>query len=119
MSVAFTVEGPVPSKSNHRHAAHAKNRAAWARIKQYEQEVGLSAIAAGAKKHLGSGEAHVTVLLLNQSLDVDNAAKVGVDALKGIAYPDDAPRFLRSVGVAWEEDDGPVRAEYRIRWAEA
>ena len=60
--------------------------------------------------------AHVQMLLVNQKLDIDNACKAAIDSLKNVAYPDDNPKFLRSVRVAIEEDDGPVRTEFRIFW---
>lgn len=114
MSIAFTVEGPVPSKSNYRHGA--KNRAGWARIIAYQQEVGLRAIVAGARKHAGKGKAQVKVLLVNQRCDLDNALKCPIDGLKGVAFKDDSPEHLEAIQVCQARDDGPVRAEYRIEW---
>jgi Holliday junction resolvase RusA-like endonuclease len=114
MMVSFTVPGRVPSKSNYRHSA--KQMAQWQRIKSYEQEVGLSAICAGARSHLGSGPARVKVLLVNQRLDLDNALKCPIDGLKGVAFVDDSPEHLEAVQVCQAKDDGPVRAEYRISW---
>lgn len=116
MSVSFTVPGPVPSKSNHRFSNTPEARAQWQRILQYQQDVGMSAMAAGARKHLGNGKARVKVLLVNQNLDLDNALKVGIDGLKNVAFPDDSGEFLDQVQVVWAEDDGPVRAEYRLEW---
>ena len=60
--------------------------------------------------------AHVNMLLINQRLDIDNACKAAIDGLKNVCYPDDSPEFLRSVRVAYEEDDGPVRTEFRVFW---
>ncbi len=115
MSVSFTVPGRCVSKSNFRYSRSEKSRREWSRIKSYEQDVGLSAIAAGARKYVGR-PTHINMLLVNQTLDVDNACKAAVDALKNVAFPDDNPKFLKSVRVAYEEDDGPVRCEFRISW---
>ena len=114
MSVSFTVPGPVPSKSNFRWSNTKESRAKWQRIKSYEQEVGLSAMVAGAKKH--SGKARVKVLLVNQKLDLDNSLKAPIDGLKAVAFEDDSPRYLDAVQVCWAEDSGPVRTEFRISW---
>ncbi len=115
MTVSFTVPGPVPSKSNFRRGGKDW-RTRWARIVQYEQEVGLAAMAAGAKKHLGKGPARVKVLLVNQTLDLDNSLKCPIDGLKGVAFKDDSPEHLEAVQVCQAKDAGPVRAEYRIEW---
>lgn len=112
---SFTVPGRAVSKSNYRFSRSEKSRREWARILQYQNDVGLSALAAGAKKHMGK-PAHIKMLLVNQRLDVDNAAKAAVDGLKNVAFPDDNPKFLRSVLVAFSEDDGPIRTEFRIAW---
>ncbi len=117
-SVSFTVPGRVPSKSNYRFANTDKAREQWRRILQYQQDVGMSALAAGAKKHLGKGKARVKVLLINQKCDLDNALKCPIDGLKNVAFYDDSGEYLDAVQVCWAEDDGPVRAEYRIEWDE-
>lgn len=114
MSVTFTVPGRVPSKANYRHSKETRSQ--WQRIKQYEQEVGLSAIAAGARqlRSYADGKARLKVLLVNQVCDLDNALKCPIDGLKGVAFPDDSPEHLEAVQVCWVEDEGPARVEYRI-----
>lgn len=114
--VSFTVPGRVPVKSNYRFTPDKKGREGWQRILSYQQEVGLSAIAAGAKKHMGSGKARVKVLLVNQVCDLDNALKSPIDGLKGVAFVDDSSKHLEAIQVCQMTDDGPVRAEYRIEW---
>ena len=114
-SVAFTVPGRVPSKSNFRRGGKGW-RDRWARIVAYEQEVGLSAICAGARQHMGSGPARVKVLLVNQRLDLDNALKCPIDGLKSVAFVDDSPEHLQAIQVSQATDDGPVRAEFRVEW---
>ncbi len=109
MNVSFTVPGRVPSKSNFRFANNPKAKAAWQRILQYQQEVGMEAMAAGAKKHMGKGKARVKVLLINQKVDLDNALKAPIDGLKHVAFVDDSGEYLDAVQVCWVEDDGPVR----------
>ncbi len=106
----------MPSKSNYRFANTDKAREQWRRILQYQQDVGMSALAAGAKKHLGKGKARVKVLLINQKCDLDNALKCPIDGLKNVAFYDDSGEYLEAVQVCWAEDDGPARAEYRIDW---
>jgi len=115
VSISFVVPGKAVSKSNFRYSRSEKSRREWSRILSYQNDVGLSAIAAGARRFMGK-RAHVNMLLVNQRLDVDNAAKACIDGLKNVAFPDDNPKFLRSVRVAYEEDDGEVRTEFRIRW---
>lgn len=83
---------------------------------QYEQEVGLSAIAAGAKKYLGTGKVYVRILLVNQPIDPDGIFKVALDGLKRVAYPDDSSKWVKGCQVVACEDEGPVRADYRIEW---
>lgn len=119
MSVTFTVPGKVPSKANFRHANTARAKAQWKRILDYQAEVGMSALAAGSRKHLGKGKARVKVLLVNQSCDLDNALKCPIDGLKNVAFPDDSGKYLGGVHVSWAEDDGPPRAEYRIEWGDS
>ena len=114
-SVSFTVPGVAPSKSNYRH--DAKSRHKWSAILQYQQLVGLSAMAAGAKKHSGKGRVYVRILLVNQPIDPDGIFKAAMDGLKHVAYPDDASRWVRGCQVVAEEDPGPVRAEFRIEWS--
>lgn len=115
-AIGFIVPGRVPSKSNFRWSNTAKCRALWKRILDYQQEVGLSALAAGAKKHMGKGKVRLKVLLVNQVCDLDNALKCPIDGLKNVAFADDSPEFIEAVQVCWTEDDGPVRTEFRISW---
>lgn len=117
MSISFTVPGRVPSKSNFRYSPTEKSRRAWQRIVQYQQEVGMAALAAGGKwpRH-GRSRARLKVLLVNQRVDLDNALKAPIDGLKGVVFPDDSPEFLGAVQVCWTKDDGPARVEYRIEW---
>ncbi len=119
MNVSFTVPGRVPSKSNFRFANNPKARSEWQRILQYQQEVGMEAMAAGTKTqaNLSKSKARVKVLLVNQDIDIDNGLKVILDGLKNVAFVDDSPKYLEAVQVCWAEDDGPVRAEYRIEWS--
>ncbi len=119
-SISFTVPGHVPSKANFRWSNTDKARREWRRILAYQQEVGLSALAAGvrqAKREAGKRKARVKVLLVNQHIDLDNALKCPIDGLKKVAFDDDSGKYLDAVQVCWEEDDGPVRAEYRIEWS--
>lgn len=117
MSVVFTVPGRVPSKSNYRHGR--MDGPAWGRIVSYQNDVGMSAIAAGAKKYMSTGKAVVKMLLVNQIIDCDNAMKI-IDGLKGIAFVDDGPKYLRGVQAyhADPDDSGP-RVEFRIEWETA
>ncbi len=118
-SISFTVPGRVPSKANFRWSNTDKARREWRRILAYQQEVGLSALAAGvkqARRANGKGKARVKVLLVNQVCDLDNALKAPIDGLKKVAFSDDSGKYLDAVQVCWTEDDGPVRAEYRIEW---
>ncbi len=115
-SISFVVPGRVPSKSNFRWSRKPDARLRWQAIVQYEQEVGMAAMAAGARKHASTGPARVKVLLVNQRLDLDNALKCPIDGLKGVAFVDDSPEHLEAVQVAQARDDGPARAEYRIEW---
>lgn len=116
MNVSFTVPGKAVSKSNYRHSA--KGRAEWSRVLQYQQLVGLSAMAAGAKKHMGSGRVFVRILLVNQPIDPDGIFKAALDGLKRVAYPDDSAKWVKGCQVVAETDDGPVRVEYRIEWGD-
>ena len=114
MSVSFTVPGRAVSKSNYRHSK--SNPLKWKRVLDYQQEVGLSAIAAGAKKRMGDGKVYVRILLVNQRIDPDGIFKVALDGLKRVAYPDDSAAWVRGCQVVATEDDGPVRTEFRIEW---
>ena len=114
MSVAFTVPGRAVSKSNYRHAK--SNALKWKRVLDYQQEIGLSALAAGAKKRMGDGKVFVRILLVNQRIDPDGIFKVALDGLKRVAYPDDSSKWVRGCQVVAVEDDGPVRTEFRIEW---
>jgi hypothetical protein len=112
VNVSFTVPGKAVSKSNYRHSA--KGRAEWSRVIQYQQLVGLSAIAAGAKRHMGTGRVYVRVLLVNQPIDPDEIFALIEGLYGGVLRREQT----RSIQVAWTEDGGPVRAEYRISWEE-
>lgn len=122
MSISFTVPGKTPSKSNFRWSAKdPKARQKWATLKQYEQLVGLSALAAGCKKnHVWElGRADVKITLVSQRLDVDNAAKVFLDGLRGVAFVDDSPKYVRSVTVAYSDELGAPEVYCRISWEDA
>ncbi len=116
MSVSFTVPGRVPSKSNYRKDGSKASRDLWRRIVAYEHDVGMAALAAGVRRFRGKGRARLKVLLVNQTLDLDNSLKCPVDGLKHVAFEDDSPSYLEAVQVCWAEDDGPARAEFRIEW---
>lgn len=117
MSISFVVPGKAISKSNYRHDSRNGRNGAWDRILAYQQDIGLSAIAAGAKRHMGKGKVYVRILLVNQPIDPDGIFKVAMDGLKRVAYPDDAAKWVRGCQViAADPDDGPVRAEFRISW---
>lgn len=93
---------------------------AWKRIMSYQNDVGMSAIAVGAKKHMNGGKAVVKMLLVNQIIDCDNASKAPLDGLKGIAFVDDGPKYLRGVqSYHADPDDGGPRVEFRISWEQA
>lgn len=117
-SVAFSVPGAVPSKSNYRKANTKASRELWKRIKKYESEVGQAAMAAGARRHMGRGKVELVVVLVNQALDLDNALKCPIDGLKHVAFEDDSPEHLDRVMVLWRQDAGDPRprVEYRIEW---
>ena len=120
-SVSFVVPGAVPPKSNYRNDGSPEMRRLWKRIKGYEDDVGMSAIAAGAKRHYGRGKAGVAMLLVNQTCDIDNATKCPIDGLKNVAFPDDKPEFLDRLHVEWTQDpdDPSPRIVYRVGWREA
>jgi Holliday junction resolvase RusA-like endonuclease len=118
--ISFTVPGRVPSKANFRWSNSARARQAWKQIKDYEHQVGLAALAAGAlgvrSKLKTSAKARVKVLLVNQKVDLDNALKSPIDGLKGVCLEDDSPKYLEAIQVCWAEDDGPARAEYQVEY---
>lgn len=118
--ISFVVPGAVPPKSSYRHDGSEEMRRLWKRIKEYEADVGMSAVAAGARRHYGRGKAGVFMFLVNQRCDVDNATKCPIDGLKGVAFPDDKPEYLDRLSVEWTEDpdDRRPRIVYRVGWRE-
>ena len=114
------VPGKVPPKSNYRKDSSKASRDLWKRILRYEKDVGEAAVTAGARRHMGRGKASVHVVLVNQTLDLDNALKAPIDGLKNVAFEDDSPEHMDRVVVEWREDkDHPrPRAVYTIEWKE-
>lgn len=122
-SVSFVVPGLVPPKSNYRNDGTPEMRRLWKRIKAYEADVGGSAMAAGAKRHMARGQLRcgVSMLLINQVCDIDNATKAPIDGLKHVAFPDDKPEYLDRLRLEWREDPDHrhPRIAYHIEWREA
>jgi crossover junction endodeoxyribonuclease RusA len=65
-----------------------------AEAKAFKQEVAWRARAAGGKPASGPVELRIALIPRNKvCMDLDNALKVTIDALKGIVYADDAQVF--------------------------
>ncbi len=101
--VRFSVPGALPSKSNYRFSPHSSaSRDRWKRIKSYENDIGWAAVAAGAKAN-PPRPFTLRMVLCSQRCDPDNAAKVALDGLKGVAVADDAGRWLKRLDIHWAE----------------
>lgn len=116
--VEFEVWGKVPSKSNFRYSASSeKSKRAWQRIKSYEATIGHAAMAAGAKCGRDPKPIVLTVMLINQTLDLDNAMKAPIDGIKGVVIPDDSPEWIPRINIIQERtDDGEPKVRYHIRY---
>lgn len=82
--------------------------------KAYKQECGWRAKAAGCKPASGLIELRIALVPKNRvCMDLDNALKVTIDALKGIVYGDDAQVF-RIVAERRDPDPTGARLEVEI-----
>lgn len=82
--------------------------------KAYKAECGWRAKAAGMKPV--SGTVYINVRLVPASrvcMDLDNALKVTLDALKGIAYADDAQVYR--IHAERRDPDGQARLEVEVK----
>lgn len=80
--------------------------------KAFKQECGWRARAAGCKPASGLVELRVVLIPKNRvCMDLDNALKVTIDALKGIVYADDAQVFKI---VAERRDPDPAGARLEV-----
>lgn len=81
--------------------------------KAYKAECGWRAKAAGAKPLSGTVEMRVRLVPANRvCMDLDNALKVTLDALKGIVYADDAQVYR--IVAERSDPDGSARLEVEI-----
>lgn len=102
-SVEFVYEGKLPSKSNFRRGGKDW-RKKWARIRATQDDIGMLAIASGAK--VTDKPIAVTVVLYNQRIDTDNSLKILGDSLEGVVIEND--RQIRNWSVGSVKDkDGP------------
>lgn len=95
--------GALPSKANFRKSGKDW-RKRWARIKAAENDIGMLAVAGGAK--VTDKPVALTVVLYNQRLDADNALKVLGDALENVCYRNDKQIQTWSVGTV-RDGKGP------------
>jgi crossover junction endodeoxyribonuclease RusA len=80
--------------------------------KAYKAECGWRAKAAGCRPLAGAVELRIALIPKNRvCMDLDNALKVTIDALKGIVYGDDAQVFKI---VAERRDPDPAGARLEI-----
>lgn len=116
--ISFTTHGQAPSKGNHRNKRFdKKSRERWARIKDYEAQVGKAATALKAKRISRSySDHHVTVEVhcYNQRADSDNIGKAVYDALEGICYQNDKYVKKRNEN---RKDKGKGRVEITVTWS--
>lgn len=99
----FLYHGRLPSKSNFRKGGKDW-RKRWARIKAAQDDIGMLAIASGAR--LTQRDVAVMVVLYNQRIDTDNSLKVIGDALEGVVIHNDRQVRTWSVGTV-KDKDGP------------
>ncbi len=92
-TISLTYHGALPSKSNFRKANTQASRARWARIKAAQEDLGMLALAAGARPLYREMPVSVSARLIGQNIDVDNAGKVILDALEGVCYENDSQVF--------------------------
>lgn len=115
-SISLTYYGALPSKSNFRKANTQAARAQWARIKATQEDLGMLALAAGARPLYREMPVSVSARLIGQRLDVDNSAKVILDALEGVCYEDDKQVFRWEVERVHDEYPCSPRVELTIGW---
>jgi hypothetical protein len=116
--IRFEVPGVVPSKSNYRFSRTRKGLEGWRRIKNYEAEVGKSAMVAGARYRQQPLPISLTVMLVNQPVDLDNALKCPIDGLKGVVIPNDTPEWIPELHIHFENGGGEPSMKYEIRYLE-
>lgn len=81
--------------------------------KAYKAECGWIAKHAGAKPASGAVEMRIRLVPKNKvCMDLDNALKVTIDALKGIVYADDAQVYR--IVAERADPDGKARLEVEI-----
>lgn len=82
--------------------------------KAYKEECGWRARAAGAKPVSGCVEMRLRLVPANKvCMDLDNALKVTIDALKGIVYADDA-QVYKIVAERVDADPTGARLEVEV-----
>ena len=99
----FTYHGNLVSKSNFRKGGKDW-RKRWARIKAAENDIGMLAVASGAR--VTDKPVAVTVVLYNQRIDTDNSLKVIGDALENVCFHNDKQVKTWSVGTV-RDKHGP------------
>lgn len=82
---------PLPPSVNN---AYANRRGGGGRIlsregREYKQAASMLAIGQGAERHHGNVSVSAVVYFPDRKRDLDNAAKLLLDSLKGICYADD------------------------------
>lgn len=115
-TISLTYYGALPSKSNYRKANAQAARTQWARIKATQADLGMLALAAGARPLYRQMPVSVSARLIGQRLDVDNSAKVILDALEGVCYEDDKQVFRWAVERVLDEYPCSPRVEVTVGW---
>lgn len=112
-TVSFWYSGQVPSKTRFRKSGKDW-RQRWKRIKDFEEQIGYLAMAAGAK--CSEQPVELYVLARKQRGDLDGLLKAVQDGMEGIAFVDDSQRHLIGVHVVRCHREGEAGIEVSVRY---
>jgi hypothetical protein len=102
--MTFWVHEAAPSKENYRKKRMPKGHRdpGWQRILDFQEEVGKACMTSaphGWLRRIYGEPVSLSIEMFGQRIDLDNCKAI-IDALKGIAYPDDAQKYVRCVNLS-------------------
>ena len=114
--VSQSIALPLPPSANRYWRTYRGRTVVSADAKTYKQGVWLQAQHAGMRPFSGPVAVYLHVYRARRSGDLDNYAKVTLDALRGVAYNDDAQ--IVELHLWRHEDKAAPRVEVEIRRVE-
>lgn len=112
----FCVRGKV--RSNNRNWGFAGGQRPFKdkEAAQYQEKVWSTCYRAAAEQRwVKPSLCAVTLVCWNVKLDVDNTPKCIMDGMKGIAFVDDSPRYVRALFIVFNDDPYDERVEVEVQ----